>query len=91
VRIENLELHLNVSQINYSGFIGKLTETLSRLTNSSWKIISSSDSGATTVAEEEDMLEKKKLAQIVEHPHVKEVLNTFTDMEILDIKTKKMA
>ncbi len=66
-----------------------LTDTLQNITNQKWNIISSTQSGQETVATQEKKAEALEKQKISEHPVVQEILNTFTDIEILDIKANK--
>ncbi len=66
-----------------------LTDTLQNITNQKWNIIASNQSGQETVATQEKKAEALEKQKISEHPVVQEILNTFTDIEILDIKANK--
>ena len=60
-------------------------------TNEKWTIAIEEDKNIKTIAIQERESEASKIEQIKTHEMVKSVLNSFTGMEIADIKLKNIA
>jgi len=91
VKLEGFNMHLKLLNASNKTLLSTLTETLSKITSNKWNIVSSSERGQETVASLEKQAEDSEKQKISQHPAVQEMLNAFTDMEILDIKTNKIA
>lgn len=88
VKLEGTKLEVNVSPTAPNNLAAILGAKLQELTGQKWLVISSEVQGAT-VYEQEKQGALADLDKLREHPMVKDILNTFTDLEILDIKTVK--
>ncbi len=91
VKLENQKLTLKFLDSAAKNLSKSLIETMEKLTQQKWVIIASSDTGHDTIANIEKKAEIAEKQKISQHPAVQEMLNAFTDMEILDIKTNKIA
>ncbi len=91
VKLEGFNMHLKLLNTSNKTLLSTLTATLSKITSNKWNIVSSSERGQETVASLEKQAEDSEKQKISQHPAVQEMLNAFTDMEILDIKTNKIA
>jgi DNA polymerase-3 subunit gamma/tau len=87
VKLEGQKLSLKLLSSAAKNLPQILTDMLYKLTQQKWSIIAASEAGQDTVAEQEKKTEALEKQKISEHPAVQEILNTFTDMEIIDIKT----
>jgi DNA polymerase III subunit gamma/tau len=89
VSIENNRLLINLSNNAPKGLHFNLQEVLERITNEKWSVVLSSDEGQKPLAHQEKLDTLQKTEAIRNHPTVKNILNSFTGMEIADIKLKK--
>jgi DNA polymerase III subunit gamma/tau len=87
VKLEGQKLSLKLLSSAAKNLPQILTDMLYKLTQQKWSIIAASEAGQDTVAEQEKKTEALEKQKISEHPAVQQILNTFTDMEIIDIKT----
>ena len=71
------------------GFIGELSNKLTRWTGKRWMVALSHERGQPTLASQRRQAEEKELAQIKAHPIVEETLKTFQGAEITGIKPLK--
>ena len=70
----------------------QLKEALEKATGQKWTVLSiEDDSGSQTLASQERKAEEQKIDDVKNHPHVKEMLNTFTGLEIADIKLQNVS
>lgn len=67
----------------------QLQEFLNKATGKNWSIVNV-DSNGMTISEQQIAKEKQMQDNIALNPKIKEVLNTFTDLEIADIKPIKI-
>lgn len=69
-------------------FINSLKIALQKITNHTWKIINSVDDGQPTIASANKRKKEEQFESTKNHPLVTDLLNTFTDLKIADIKLK---
>lgn len=70
--------------------INALQEAMSRITNQKWSVFITQQDGGIWIGEEEKKQKDEYLNSIMNHHSVQTILKTFTDMEITDIKNKKI-
>jgi len=91
ISVENCKLTISLMDTAPKGFTLKLQKILNSLTGQKWQIIvSSEDLGISTIAEQDKLKERAYVNSIRSNSMVQEVLNTFNDLEIIDIKNKKI-
>ena len=66
----------------------QLQEFINKVTGKTWSIVNV-DSKGLTISEQQIAKDKEIQDNIALNPKIKEVLNTFTDLEIADIKPMK--
>jgi len=66
----------------------QLQEFLHKATGSAWSI-TQGETEALTISEQQIAAEDSKQQEIIDHPSIQDILNTFTDLEIADIKPIK--
>ena len=63
-----------------------LKNALERITNETWSVINATGEGEPTLSAQNKVKDEQKIESIRNHPTVLNMLNSFTDLEIADIK-----
>lgn len=84
-------LQLKASSSDAKKSVAELQSFIENYTNEKWTIAIEEDKNIKTIAIQERESEASKIEQIKTHEMVKSVLNSFTGMEIADIKLKNIA
>jgi DNA polymerase III subunit gamma/tau len=88
--LENHRLVIKLMSGAPKDFVLKLQNTLRTVTEDKWVVIQSSQDEGVSLAEQDKDKEKAYLDTIINHKNVQDVLNTFSEMEITEIKNKKI-
>lgn len=72
------------------GFPSQLQDFLSKTTNQKWQVLASTQSGSDTIASLEKSKEQNYINDIVKNDSVQSIMSAFGDLEIVDIKNKKI-
>lgn len=92
IKIENNRVALHCMEGAPKTLNTQLKEALEKATGEKWTILGSADEcQSSTLAQQERAAEDKKINEVKNHPNVKEVLNTFTGLEIADIKLQNVS
>ncbi|MFI4983728.1 MAG: hypothetical protein ACHP6I_00850 [Rickettsiales bacterium] len=87
VKFEGTTLEVNIAESAPNNLAAQLIAKLQEFTGYKWLVINSDAKGKATTYEQEKKSETNDLLKMRDHPMVRDVLNTFTGLEILDIKT----
>jgi DNA polymerase-3 subunit gamma/tau len=90
VSMDNNVLALKISKDTPKNFVISMQECLRRHANPAWRVVASDAPGQTTIYEQEKIKESEYVESLKNHKSVQSVLNSFTDIEIIDIKNKQI-
>jgi DNA polymerase-3 subunit gamma/tau len=90
ISLTNNSLSLKLLPDAPKGFVVILQEFLSRVTNQKWQVIASNQEASETIANLEKSKEQLYIDNIVKNDSVQNMIKTFGDLEIVDIKNKKI-
>ncbi len=88
VKLEPNRLALRLLEGAPKTFNNSLKAILERVTGENWVVLSSSEEGDLTLSQKEKALREQQVSATKEHPAVMKMLNSFTGLEIADIKLK---
>ncbi len=86
VRFEYGKIDINFNENLNRDFIKKLSQNLFQWTNKRWIITLSKENGEKTIYEKEIELKKNLLEAEKEKPVYKNILNTFPDADLIEVK-----
>jgi DNA polymerase-3 subunit gamma/tau len=88
VKLEPNRLAIRLLEGAPKTFNNSLKAVLERVTGENWVVLSSSEEGEPTLSQKERACREQQVMAAKEHPAVVNMLNSFTGLEIADIKFK---